>query len=159
MATDHVMRLGKIIGNLQSLETMLRMFLDRVFTSTSPRLPAGKTYFGLQPGEQVPENAFTNFDTLGQLVAKFNAVVAQRDQGLTIDESVVALRDLLAHGRIAADSPDEARLTILKFAKPERGTVRVTECAMMTDQWCDERNDLVHAQIEKIARALETLTV
>ena len=159
MAMDHATRLGKITGNLQSLETMLRVFLDRRSGPDSPRLPQGKTCFGPQPGEEVPVNAFTNFDTLGQLITKFNALVAARDQSFAVEEAVVAVRDLLAHGRIAADSEDEAQLTILKFDKPKDGTVRVTDCAIMTDRWFDERIDLVRAQIEKVARALEAIAV
>lgn len=53
MATDHATRLGKLIGNFQSLETVLRVFLDKVSAPTSPRFPQGKTYFGLHAGEEV----------------------------------------------------------------------------------------------------------
>lgn len=159
MATDHATQLGKLIGNFQSLETVLRVFLDKMSASTSPRLPQGKTYFGLRAGEEVPVNAFTNFDTLGQLVEKYNAVVRAKDSSLLVDAGVVAVRDLLAHGRIAADSPDETRLTVIKFDRPLNATVRVTDSAMMTNQWCQERIDLVRMQLEKVARALETIAV
>ncbi len=159
MATDHVTHLGKIIINLQALETGLRAFLHQHSGSASPRLPNGKTYFGLQVGEEVPANAFTNFDTLGQLVAQFNAVVETKDKTLTIDNAVVALRDLMVHGRTAADSQDETRITILKFDKPKEGIVRVTDCAMMTNQWCEERTTFIFAQIEKVMRALKTVAV
>jgi hypothetical protein len=159
MATDHATRLGKLVGNLQSLETVLRFFLDKALASISPRLPEGKTYFGLRAGEEVPVNAFTNFDFLSDLIAKYNAIVQAKDQALLVDASVVAVRDLLAHGRIAADSPDEARLVIIKFDRPKNGSVRVTDSAMMTDDWCQERIDLVRAQIEKVGRARETIAV
>lgn len=159
MATDHATQLGKLIGNFQSLETVLRVFLDKVSASTSPRLPPGKTYFGLRAGEEVAVNAFTNFDSLDQLIDKYNAVVRAKDHALQIDASIVAVRDLLAHGRIAADSPDETRLTIIKFDRPLNGTVHVTDSAMMTNQWCQERIDLVRMQLEKVARALEAIAV
>ena len=159
MATDHATQLGKLIGNFQSLETVLRTFLDKMSAATAPRLPQGKTYFGLQIGEEVPVNAFTNFDSLGQLIEKYNAAVRVKDQALVVDAAIVTVRDLLAHGRVAADSPDEARLTIVKFSPPLNGTVRVTDSAMMTNQWCQERIDVVRMQIEKVARALETIAV
>ena len=104
-------------------------------------------------------NAFTNFDSLGQLIEKYNAAVRVKDQALVVDAAIVTVRDLLAHGRVAADSPDEARLTIVKFSPPLNGTVRVTDSAMMTNQWCQERIDVVRMQIEKVARALETIAV
>lgn len=104
-------------------------------------------------------NAFTNFDGLGQLIDKYNVVVRAKDQALEVDTTVVAVRDLLAHGRIAADSPDETRLTIIKFDRPLNGSVRVTDSAMMTNEWCQERIDLVRMQLEKVARALETIAV
>ena len=157
MAANHATQLGKLIGNLQSLETVLRCFIDRV--SMSPRLPQGKTYFGLHVGEEVPENAFTNFDTLGQLIEKYNTVVRATNKALLVDVGVVAVRDLLAHGRIAADLPDETQLVIIKFDHPSNGTVRVTDSAMMTNQWCQERIDLIRMQCKKVARALETIAI
>ena len=159
MATDHATRLGKLIGNFQSLETVLRVFLDKVSASTSPRLPQSKTYFGLRAGEEVPVNAFTNFDTLGQLICSYNAVVGAKDQALKVDATVVAVRDLLAHGRIAADSPDETRLTIIKFDRPLNASVRVSDSATMANEWFQERIDLVRTQLEKVARALDTIAV
>ena len=159
MATDHATQLGKLIGNFQSLETLLRTFLHRMSAATAARLPEGKTYFGLQVGEEVPVNAFTNFDSLGQLIEKYNAVVQAKAQALVVDATIVAVRDLLAHGRVTADSPDEARLTIIKFSRPLNGVVLVTDSAMMTNQWCQERIDVVRMQIEKVARALETIAV
>jgi len=153
MAVNHVMYLGKVIGNLHSLEIALRAFLDRLNPASSPHLPAGKSYYQLQIGDSVPENAFTNFDTLGDLVDKYNAAMRQKNPDLLVDCSVVQLRDLMAHGRVSADAPDETRLAIIKFARPHNGSVRVTDCALMTEQWFQGRIDFVRAQLEKVAQA------
>ena len=51
-------------------------------------------------GQRVPVNSFTSYDSLGNLVRQFNAVVETFDSGLVVDETVVELRDLLAHGRV-----------------------------------------------------------
>jgi hypothetical protein len=151
MAANHVMYLGKVIGNLHSLEIALRLFLDRL--NPGPYLPAGKSYYQLQAGDSVPENAFTNFDTLGDLVDKYNEAICKKDTALLIDRSVVQLRDLLAHGRVSADAPDETRLAIIKFDRPQNGSVRVTDCAQMTEKWFKDRIDFARAQLEKVEQA------
>jgi len=153
MAANHVTYLGKVIGNLHSLEIALRFFLDKLNPASSPHLPVGKSYYQLQSGDLVPENAFTNFDTLGELVDKYNAAIRQRDPNLVIDRGVVQVRDLMAHGRVFADAPDEARLAIIKFDRPQNGSVRVTDSALMTEQWFQGRIDFVRAQLKKVDRA------
>ena len=153
MAENHIVYLGKLIGNIQSFETALRFFLDRLNPASSPCLPAGKFYYQLRVGDSVPENAFTNFDTLGDLVDKYNRAIRQKDAALVVDRSVVLLRDLLAHGRVFADAPDETRLAIIKFDRPEEGSARVTDCALMTEQWFQDRIDFVLAQLKKVEQA------
>ncbi len=139
MAANYAMYLGKVISNLHSLEIALRIFLDRLNPGSSPHLPAGKSYYQLQVGDSVPENAFTNFDTLGDLVDKYNEAIRKKDTTLLVDRSVIQLRDLMAHGRVSADAPDETRHAIIKFAKPKNGSVQVTDCALMTEQWFQDR--------------------
>jgi len=155
MATNHVIFLGKVIGNLHSLEIALRSFLNKLSPASSPGLPAGKSYYQLQAGDSVPENAFTNFDSLGDLVDKYNVAVGKNKPNLLVDRGVVQLRDLMAHGRVSADSPDEARLAIIKFDRPQNGTVRVTDCALMTKQWFQDHITFVRAQLEKVTQALK----
>jgi hypothetical protein len=153
MAGNHVMYLGKLIGNLHSLEIALRVFLDRLNPVSSSHLPADKSYYQFQIGDSVPENVFTNFDTLGDLVDKYNAVIHQKNPDLLVDRGVVQLLDLMAHGRVSADAPDETRLAIIKFDRPHNGSVRVADCALMTEQWFQGRIEFVLAQLEKVAQA------
>lgn len=155
MAKNHALLLGKLIGNLHSLETLLRVFLNNKNLAASPGIPMGKSHFQLQVGDFVPENAFTNFDSFGALVSKYNNAISQKNVTLRVDDRVVRIRDLLAHGRVSADSIDASRLAIIKFEKPTKGHVRVSDSALMTEWWFQEHIDLVRAQIEKVDQALK----
>ena len=150
MANDHVLRLGKLLGNLQSLECMLRFYLlkrDKGALSLS--------YWALQVGDEIPSDAFSNYDSLGKMLDKFNVDVASRDAKLKLDPSVVAIRDLLAHGRVAADKEDTSRLRIVKFGLPSGGKVQVVASAVMSDDWFDPNIALVYEQVVKVGKALE----
>ena len=155
MAENHGLLLGALIGNLHSLETLLRTFLNNKNPASSLSVPMGKSHFQLQVGDIVPESAFTNFDSLGALVRKYNAAMSQKNATLLVDDRVVRIRDLLAHGRVSADLTDASRLAIIKFDKPTKSYVRVSDSALMTEHWFQEHIDLVRAQFEKVAQALK----
>ena len=57
----------------------------------------------LAVGQTRPVNAFTNNDSLGALIKKFNALPAVNHDH-RVDESIVDLRDALAHGRSGRSS-------------------------------------------------------
>ena len=106
MAVNHALHLGKLFGNLQSLEALLRVYVLAIARKQKPPVSVGPSYWNLSVGDIIGEDAFTNYDSLGALVGKFNADVQPRDAALRVDSTVASLRDLLAHGRIAADNPD-----------------------------------------------------
>jgi len=154
MAKNHVLQLGKLVGNLQSLEALLRLYLLKI-GAKSGRRGFKSSYWTLSPGDEVTEDEFTNYNSLGDLVKKFNTDVASRDPSLAVDHGVVGVRDLLAHGRVAADAEDETRLAILKFDKPSRGKVKVVASALMDDAWFAKNIKLVFQQIERVHTAIE----
>lgn len=159
MADNHALHLGKLVGNLQSLEALLRFYLLKIAQKQTPPASAGPSYWRMSVGDVVPEDAFTNYDSLGALINKFNADVQSRDATLCIDSSVVSVRDLLAHGRMASDSPDPSRLKIVKFDRPTSGNVKVVAAALMDDAWFKTKNDLVFAQLEHVQAASERFAV
>jgi hypothetical protein len=59
----------------------------------------------LQAGQTVEENAFTSYDTLGQLITKYNGAVKASAPELQVDPDLSDLRDLLAHGRMFSNEP------------------------------------------------------
>jgi hypothetical protein len=79
------------------------------------------------PGAQVPENALTNWDTLGQLISKYNCVLSAAEVPLySVDSSVVQVRDALAHGRLSA--PIKAfPLTLWRFGKRDESRMVTVE--------------------------------
>jgi len=159
MADNHALHLGKLIGNLQSLEALLRVYLLKIAQRQTPPASAGPSYWSLSVGDVVAEDAFTNYDSLGALIGKFNADVQSRDATLRVDTAVVPVRDLLAHGRMAADSPDPSRLKIVKFDKPTGGSVKVVASALMDEVWFKAKNDLVFTQLQHVHNAYERFAV
>ena len=159
MATDHLLLLGTLVGNFQSLECLLRFYLQALAAKTGAAAP-GKPYCDLTVGEVVSIDEVSNYDTLGKLVQKYNADVVQRDPALKVDDSVVCTRDLLAHGRVSAASQSLAEMRILKFDKPAKGAthVRVVANEMMSDAWFESETAKVREQIASVASAYRTLT-
>ena len=132
MATDHVLLLGTLVGNFQSLECLLRFYLQALAAKTGAAAP-GKPYCDLTVGEVVSIDEVSNYDTLGKLVQKYNADVVQRDPALKVDDSVVRTRDLLAPwpciGRVSVPRRD---------AYPQ---VRQASKGRHARSGCCERND------------------
>jgi hypothetical protein len=153
MATDHALHLGRLVGNLHSLEAMLRFYLVKIDAKqkSRPFVPPDKPFV---VGAEVPKDAFTNYDTLGTLIKKFNAEAAPTDPSLSVDPAVIDVRDLLAHGRVSAATADEAQLEIVKFDEPMGGQVRVVAVALMDEHWFDEKIRLVRDQIDRVAAAM-----
>ncbi len=148
MAKNHALNLGKLVGNLQSLETLLRFFLKK----KNPNA-ATKSMAPFVVGQSRDEDEFTNYDTLGVLIEKYNECVVRKDRSLLVDSGVVRLRDLLAHGRVSAEAADETRLTIVKFSKPCGGNVTVVDSALMSEQWFVENQQWVREQLDLVASA------
>ena len=110
--------LGKVIGNLHSLEVMLRLFLHNVDLERYGSPPPEVSLDNIQVGNFVQENYFVNYDSLGGLVKKYNDIVTSRGMSeLRVDESTIKLRDAFAHGRVLGSQPSPP-FTLYKFGKP-----------------------------------------
>jgi hypothetical protein len=152
---NHARWMGTLIVNLQSLEFALRGFLYNCETGwTSQR---GSRFFeNITEGQQLEVNAFTNYDTLAKLIEKYNSRVRSRDSDLQVDGAVARVRDALAHGRIAGLSPSlDEPLRLVKYNKPANGLVRVTDYCILTEEWFDEKGELVAQSIAEVMRAME----
>jgi len=147
----HALGLGRLIANLQSLELMLRAYL--ALTSDDEEAD-GRRLIGKGVGDKVPEDPFTDYDSLRQVIRRYNAKVA--DPELSVSEDVVEIRDALAHGRISAWSP-EFPLQLLTFAKPQDATVEITQLVTLTEEWFAEQRRHVFAQAQKVERARRQL--
>lgn len=133
MIDNHATRLGEIVGNLQALEMLLRMFLHKLPGAKPLDVPYGTDIYTLPVGHELPENELTNYDSLGMLVNKFNRAVAENGGKQLISNALVELRDALAHGRISANEAYE--MSLLKFGKPRNGIVKILYNQIMTEEW------------------------
>lgn len=147
-SADYVRGLGKLHGNLLSLEFSLRLFLRK--KETGGRLDRAADTHGLKQGDITPKTAFTNYDTLGQLLEQYNALVCPAHQ---VDTGIVDLRDTLAHGRVFGNSVGHP-LRLLKFAKPVGSAVTVTYSELMDGAWFDQKVRWVSSQLDKVAEEM-----
>jgi len=159
-ADKHALRLGRLVGNFQSLEFVLRAFLTNdEIDEIAQRglLPQSATNMhDMNEGDIVPENALTNYDNLGQLIKKYNGHPKISSAVLTIDETLVEIRDAIAHGRVSAPTPS-ASLTLLKFDKPKNNQVKVTFSVLMTKEWFAEQVKRVYDAVLKVNEANDKL--
>jgi hypothetical protein len=156
-ADKHALNLGKLVGNFQALEFVLRAFLTNAEIAQRGPLPKSATdMHKMNEGDMVPENAFTNYDTLGQLIEKYNKTPKILSAGLTIDGNLVDIRDAIAHGRVSADTPSSS-LKLLKFNKPKNNQVRVAFSVSMTKEWFDEQIKRVYSAVLMVKEANEKL--
>jgi hypothetical protein len=130
---DHAYHLGSLLANFQSLEFGLRSYLQSLPHAPALGVPHGQDIYAVPIGGQVPENAFTNYDSLGVLISKYNEAARQRSSA-EIDPSLVEIRDALAHGRVSAQITDDT-LRLLKFSRPKNGIVEVTFNALLSRDW------------------------
>jgi hypothetical protein len=131
---DHPLNLGKLFTNFQSLEFALRAFLVNDEIASGHSFLQSINLYGMNEGDMVPENAFTNYDSLGQLIEKYNNHPRIILSGLTIDATLVDIRDAIAHGRVAGEKPLPP-FKLLKFDKPKNKRVKVTFSALLTKEW------------------------
>jgi hypothetical protein len=147
---SHALSLGKLTGNLQSIEMGARLAIIRLDQSATNfvqvHLPQVKT------GDLVELNAFTNNHDLTQTLEKCNKL-APINYRIDI-RPIVSLRDALAHGRtFGFDSIKHLRL--LKFhRKAKDGKVTVEFAVDMTDEWFQDKIRLLNHALEKIRKTL-----
>jgi len=141
---EHAMNLGRILGNLQSLESMLRMTIGTIDKSRR----SANDFSALKVGDRVPADAVTNYDSLGPTIRFYNRLVPAEDR-LDVG-ALVTLRDILAHGRIINVQPT-LPLRLVKFGKEENGTVRVEAIVEMTQSWFAEQRQFVYRCVETVA--------
>lgn len=153
MSQNRTDKLGRIVGNLQSLEFALRAFLLATHNE-SPSIQ----YHLLQNGDEIEEDSFTNYDTLGDLVQKYNSQINKINTDLCISDEVIQLRDALAHGRIFTIHPEKP-LRLLKFNKPQHGKVTVTHSEEMNQEWYRKNIELTLTELKKVVKGGQSINL
>lgn len=151
---DHALGIGQIIGNLQSLEVAIRLFLEWV--EPGPASPRWSDPFSLKQGGRLPKTALTDYASLGQLIDRYNRHIAAINLELTVDRSVVEVRDALVHGRLLAQE-SRRPLRLFRFSEPCGGTVEVRQVTDVTDKWLADQRRHIADELEKVHCALEIL--
>jgi len=149
---SHPYNLGLLLSNFQSLEFALRAFLQNLPDAAPLGIPHGVDIYTCPVGTDLPINAFTNYDSLSDLLKKYNAEM-RKAGGSLIDESLIDLRDALAHGRVAMRG-DNVDHHLVKFSRPVDNKVRVTFNEEMTTIWFKANVDRVSAAIRSVAHQL-----
>lgn len=148
-AEEHATRLGKLLSSFQSLEFLIRLFLQ----GTRPLgIPYGIEIYSYPVGADLPLNELTNRDSLGKLFARYNAEMARRRHP-QIDGTLVEIRDALAHGRVSAAAPSD-NLRVLKFSKPKNNRVRVMFNEQLSSDWFNAQNQRVVDAIKQVRSEL-----
>jgi len=146
--------IGKIIVNLHSLEFILRCYLSNRNDPPNATLAPGALQ-KLKVGDVVPLGEMTNFDTLGELIDRYNQYIP--DLAFAVDRSVIDLRDALAHGRASAF--DRPEITLMKFAKPARGAqeTSVVYAEVLNETWLNTQRKRVRDELLKVFEANKRL--
>jgi hypothetical protein len=133
----HAANLGGLIGNLQSLELIIRVYLSKLPGARRHGVSSGVDLFQFAAGTSVDESDLTSWDTLGDLIRKYNEQAAA-DGSAQLDRKIVEVRDALAHGRISTLDANEP-LRLIKFDRPVGGRVRIAYNEIMTEAWFAEQ--------------------
>lgn len=153
---QHPLNLGKLLVDFQSLEFALRAFLLKIEDISGSPFAQFKNLHELSEGDEVPENAFTNFDNLGQLIEKYNNNLKIVAMGLGIDKNMVDIRDAIAHGRVSGLTPSPP-FKLLKFSKPKNKRTKVTFSILLTQEWYNQQLARVQNAVITVTRAYEKL--
>jgi predicted GTPase len=145
---EHAYNLGSVVANLQSLEFSLRLFLCATYNEPIKIPSSGQV--------TMPETHLTNYDSLGELIKKYNNIAASAYSHLMLDISVVEIRDALAHGRTLAPTPDPP-VRIFKFDRPKKDIVNISYDQVMDQQWFNQSRKLIVEQIGKVQTCAKQL--
>jgi hypothetical protein len=158
--TDSVGRyaqsLGDLWAKLQSLEMMMRLFLHGLPHSPKLNLPIGIGIFGLKVGEEVEGTHLTQRDFFSTLLRTYNREVVAAGLGSPIDQSLIDLRNALAHGLVAAAEPN-GEFHLVHFSKAGKGRLRVSRSDKMTDRWFTDQQTAVVLAFRAVSAAVYRL--
>lgn len=139
--------LGKLWASLLFMEEYLRDYLSW----KEKGVPTSPNVYKIKEGDFINKDAYTNRDTLGDLIKKFNNdPVNQEKIGR---EEVLKIRDALAHGRLVGKLDDGYWLS--KYGIPENGKVEVKSHHKFNSEWFVQSEEYVRKETEKVRTALK----
>jgi hypothetical protein len=140
---DHIAGVGAIVTNLQALETALRRFLVERY-GQCPAFP--------KMGDATACRSYlTAYLSLGPLIKEYHGLLDDHEKQYCLDDSVVPIRDALAHGRLVArgDEPSPP-YELWKFGGIKDGKVQVEFSEVLSAEWLKEKWAMIDAQKQKV---------
>lgn len=138
---EHARKIGGLICSLQSIEFEIRCFLAWANLPEASGMPLGHKLADFVVGTEYAAGAFTNYDSLRQLILAFNEIADSR--GLKkLPVAIVELRDALAHGRCVADHGDPY-FRLIKFSSVRNGRVTVVFNEVLDPDWYQRQRKML----------------
>ena len=139
----HTNGVGNIVTNLQALETVLRAFLVERYGQCAK--------FPKMGDETACRSYLTAYASLGDLLQDYHNDLSENEQKFAVGQTVVRIRDALAHGRLIARGSDPAPpFELWKFGKPKDGKIAVDFAETLTEDWLKEKWLLIDAERQKV---------
>ena len=150
--SHYALALGKLFGNLISLDIALRARLYGAHPAPSGPIRDTQPFTSLNVGDRVEENWITKHCYLSDLVREYNELqdkLGRADR--KIDIGIVDVRNALAHGIVTAPAVGGI-LTLIKFGGAARSR-QVTEKVDMTLDWMTTQIARVPDALHKVDSA------
>jgi hypothetical protein len=154
---EHSKHLGGLLADFHSLEFCLRIFLHHLPHARPLGVPYGTDIYSLPVGTDLPENDLTSYETLGVLIERYNREVLAHGAGEQVDQTLVSVRDALAHGRVSTKDENQP-MRLLKFDRPRQGRVRIAFNEEMNEAWFKKQKKRVVDEINRVHNAYKNLT-
>lgn len=129
-------QVGKLITHLHAVEYALRGRLSYHDAKVDGRPAADLRLRDVQVGDRLAVNS-TSYESLRQLIEKYNSSLPTEDADLELDPTIAELRDAFAHGRIVP-LEDEKTIRLVKFGRPQDGQVTVEFAQTLELRWLHE---------------------
>jgi len=148
--------LGRLHGNLASLEIAIRFVLFATDTPEDRKFPYGFMLTSAKVGERLPENWLTSWHPLGRLVARYNDLHGAH--GL-ISLDIKDLRDAFAHGRVFGEGVASAPfLHLMRFSQAVDGSVSVEQNWTLTPEFVREQSMKVRAALDVVGARMAAVS-
>lgn len=144
--------LGTLLTNLHVLEYAIRGRLSYEDPAVDGELAANMQVSQVQVGDVVRANSLTSYESLGELIARYNRTLAAIDD-VRVDPTVVSLRDVLAHGRLLP-LERESSLRLIKFGRSDGAQTVVEFAQTLSHAWFREQITRLEAEVDKVLESM-----
>jgi hypothetical protein len=127
--------LGTILGNLLSLELLLRVFLYEALGEEERLGPKSAHLQTVKVDEWVPKSHLNDYSHLRHLIDEANRELEKRARRESVDRSLADLRDDLVHCRVFVGTDASGPFRLVKFARPQKDAVQVIVSTDLTARW------------------------